>query len=136
MFRWGGVSVRRWKRWFRCREGRTSRRAEAGTPYRILIVRAEPADEAALFLGGALVVEGDEAGEKFVACLLLSCVLCLAVLCLDLQGRSSHRLPTRRHRGRRGSAEDGDEALVVDLLFLGGERLRRRGAFRARCRCR
>ena len=29
----------------------------------ILIVRAEVADEAALFLGGALVVEGDEAGE-------------------------------------------------------------------------
>jgi hypothetical protein len=32
--------------------------------HRILIVRAEPADEAALFLGGALVVEGDEAGEQ------------------------------------------------------------------------
>ena len=28
-----------------------------------LIVRAQPADEAALFLGGALVVEGDEAGQ-------------------------------------------------------------------------
>ena len=31
----------------------------------ILILRAEIADEAALFLGGALVVEGDEAGEEF-----------------------------------------------------------------------
>jgi hypothetical protein len=30
-----------------------------------LIVRAEPADEAVLFLGGAGVVEGDEAGEQF-----------------------------------------------------------------------
>ena len=30
----------------------------------ILIVRAQPADEAALFPGGALVVEGDEAGEE------------------------------------------------------------------------
>jgi len=29
-----------------------------------LVVRAEPADEAALFLRGALVVEGDEAGEQ------------------------------------------------------------------------
>jgi hypothetical protein len=32
----------------------------------ILIVRAQPADEAALFLGGALVVEGDEAGEELL----------------------------------------------------------------------
>jgi hypothetical protein len=32
----------------------------------ILIVRTQPADEAALFLGGALVVEGDEAGEEFL----------------------------------------------------------------------
>jgi selenocysteine lyase/cysteine desulfurase len=32
----------------------------------VLIVRAEVADEAALFLGGALVVEGDEAGEEGV----------------------------------------------------------------------
>ena len=29
-----------------------------------LVVGAEPADEAALFLGGAFVVEGDEAGEE------------------------------------------------------------------------
>jgi hypothetical protein len=28
-----------------------------------LEIRAEPADEAALFFGGALVVEGDEVGE-------------------------------------------------------------------------
>ena len=34
---------------------------------RVLIVRAQPADEAALFLGGTLVIEGDEAGEEFVA---------------------------------------------------------------------
>jgi hypothetical protein len=31
-----------------------------------LIVRAQPADEAVLFLGGAGVVEGDEAGEEGV----------------------------------------------------------------------
>jgi hypothetical protein len=31
-----------------------------------LILRAEVADEAALFLGGARVVEGDEAGEEGV----------------------------------------------------------------------
>ena len=33
---------------------------------RILIVRAQPADEAALFVGGTLVIEGDEAGEEIV----------------------------------------------------------------------
>ena len=47
----------------------------------ILILGAQPADEAAFLFGGALVVEGDEAGEQF----LLSCVLCLGVLCLDRQ---------------------------------------------------
>jgi hypothetical protein len=31
-----------------------------------LIVRPQPPDEAALFFGGALVVEGDEAGEEGV----------------------------------------------------------------------
>ena len=31
-----------------------------------LIVRAQPADDAALFFGGALVVEGDKAGEQRV----------------------------------------------------------------------
>ena len=35
----------------------------AGT---VLIVRAEPADVAALFFGGTLVIEGDEAGEEIV----------------------------------------------------------------------
>jgi hypothetical protein len=30
----------------------------------ILIVRPEPPDEAALFLGGAFVIEGDKATEK------------------------------------------------------------------------
>ena len=38
----------------------------------ILIVRAQPADEAALFIGGPLVVEGDEAGEELSPYLLLS----------------------------------------------------------------
>jgi len=32
----------------------------------VLIVRAEPADDAALLLGGALVVEGYQAGEKLL----------------------------------------------------------------------
>jgi hypothetical protein len=32
----------------------------------ILIVRAEVTDEAALFFGGALVVEGDEARQEFL----------------------------------------------------------------------
>ena len=47
-----------------------------------LVVGAEPADEAALFPGGAFVVEGDEAGEE--KCLGLcrltgsSCVLRMA----------------------------------------------------------
>ena len=69
-----------------------------------LVFRAEPADEAALLFRRALVVEGDEAGEEF----LLSCVLCLGVLCLDRKITPPVRL------------EDGGD--VPSPLILGDRR--------------
>lgn len=72
-----------------------------------LILRAEPADVAALFFGGAFVVEGDEAGEDG----LLGKVGGPAVGVGDGGVEVAVEL-----------LEDGDEALFVDRLFFGGER--------------
>lgn len=38
----------------------------AGGAFRVLVVRAQPADEAPFLLGGALGIEGDEAGEDLL----------------------------------------------------------------------
>jgi hypothetical protein len=58
----------------------------------ILVFRAHPADEAALFLGGALVIEGDKPPQQIIPCLLLSWVLGLAVLSLDRKVAPAIRL--------------------------------------------
>lgn len=77
----------------------------------ILILGTQPADESALFLGGALVVEGDEAGEEF--------------LFEGFVPRGGGEI-VPAIGGEHGGvdlvvdlAEEGDEAVVVDLLFLG-----------------
>ncbi len=68
----------------------------------ILILRAEIADEAALFLGGALVVEGDEAGEEFFF---------EGVLPVSLWGRN-----------RRDACAPFEEELLTRLVALNHER--------------
>ena len=113
----------------------------------ILIVRAEPADEAALFLGGALVVEFDEAGEEFLfnlGSLLGDDFLKITGSSVEdsddvggpvievafgqiIKGAVEIAPPIRFQYGGIQLVVDlpqhGDEALVVDELFLGGERL-------------
>ncbi len=72
-----------------------------------LVIRAQPADEAARFLGGALGVQGHEARQDFLVA----------------------QRPRPAVGVRHGAVEvvvelleDGDEARVVNQLFLGRER--------------
>ena len=129
----------------------------------MLIVRAQPADEAALFFGGALVVEGDEAGEELLferlgigtatgedvggRCLERRSMSVDAIgrakaLFIRIDGRrpplqasfanrSLHPYASNTAASRSSWIwlEHGDEALVVDVLFLGGQRLRRLRSF-------
>ena len=89
-----------------------------GAEARDLIIRAQPADLAGLLLDGALLVQRDKPFEDFLV------------------------------RKRRGPAigfederieplvqflQDENEALILDALVFGGERLRPLSAFRARC---
>ena len=93
----------------------------------ILILGPQPADEAAFLFGGALVVEGDEAGEE-----LLLEGLGFGAAAGDEIGEG------HRRRGEIGPAvggkdgavdlvvellQQGDEAVVVDRLLLRGEGL-------------
>jgi hypothetical protein len=89
-----------------------------------LVVRPEVADEAALFFGGALVVKGDEAGEKQLFEHLGSGPATGEDVC-GLSG-GGEVAPAVRFEGGVVEVvvkllEDGDEALVVDELVLGGE---------------
>ena len=136
-------------RGFDCKDGCVIRAGQIGLKSfpRILIVRAQPADEDFPFLGGAGVVEGDEVGEE----------------CIARQGPTSGRSGAWGENGeglvfgrvgavqgrfiRRTAAEsgpcqvlpairfqhggieiimdlpeNGNESLVVDRLFLGGQR--------------
>ena len=80
----------------------------------VLIVRAEPANEAALFLGGALVVEGDEAGEEFG-------------FALAREGVQVGPDVGFEHGGIQlvvNVPKKGDKAVVLDLLLFGVEKWR------------
>ena len=72
----------------------------------VLEVGAEPADDAAAFFFGALVVEGDESAEDFFVGEIGGPAVGVGdggvEIVVDL-------------------FEDGDEALLVDFLFFGGE---------------
>ncbi len=81
----------------------------------VLVFRAEPADVAGLFLGGAGVVKRNKARQH----LLFSCVLCLQVLCLEIPPAVSFQ--DGFIQLVVDLLEEGDEALVVNLLVLGGE---------------
>lgn len=93
----------------------------------VLEIRAEVADEAALFLGGALVIEGDEAGEEG----LFEGLGGGAAAGEDIGGRDGGGGDVCPAVGLEDGGievvvellEDGDEALVVDGLVLGGEGL-------------
>lgn len=74
----------------------------------VLEVGAEVADEAAAFLGGALVVEGDEAGEDFV---------------IGEVGGPAVGIGDGGIEVVVNLAKDRNEALFVDFLFLLRERL-------------
>ncbi len=74
----------------------------------VLEIGAEPADEAAAFFFGPLVVEGDEAGEDFFV------------------GEVDGPAVGVGNGGVEvlvNLAEDGDESLLVNRLFFCGERL-------------
>ena len=91
----------------------TGRRRSQTAATGILVVGAEPADVAGLFLGGAGVVEGDEAGEEFGFAL----------------GREWVQVgPTVgfQHGGIQlvvDLPEQGDEALVVEGFLFGVQRV-------------
>ena len=74
----------------------------------VLEFGAEPADDAAAFFVGPLVVEGDEPGEDFF---------------VGEVGGPAVGVGDGGVEVVVDLAEDGDEALLVDVLFLCGERL-------------
>ena len=90
-----------------------------------LVVGAEPADEAALFLGGAFVVEGDEAGEE-----RLLERLGIRMGGVEAVGEGDGGDEVGPAVGFEDGGvevvvdlrEEGDEALVVDGFGLGVER--------------
>ena len=108
-----------------------------------LVFRAEPADEAVCFLGGALVVEGDEAGEELLlprrGCILLPGNprhIPSYFRILIWRQNDRHSLPLAQIlpaiRLEDGGIEvvvdlfqDAHQALFVDLPVLVGKRLPR-----------
>ena len=87
---------------------------DAFSSFGVLVFWAKPADESLFFLGGSLVVQGDEAREKLLFELFFSYVLCLNVLRLDRKIRPAIGFQNGGIEFVVELFEERDESLVVD----------------------